>query len=103
MKLSEVLRSARAKIEKAENWTQGEIARDTRGRCNPKSPNAECWCAVGSIDVVTGYDVDDYGDSLEILETLAGMALDHFNDTHTHAEVLSLFDRAIAAAEARGE
>jgi hypothetical protein len=30
------------------------------------------------------------------------MSLPIFNDTHTHADVLALFDRAIAAAEGEG-
>ena len=115
MTASEVLRKARALIEKPENWTQGAYARgiDDAG----KSIKDACsLCAVGAVYAITD-DLKAGGEKVfqRVLYWL-GSALARpgeppldsadviaFNDTRTHAEVLSLFDRAIAAAEARGE
>lgn len=115
MTASEVLRKARALIEKPENWTQGAYARgiDDAGQ---GIKDACSLCAVGSVYAITD-DLKASGEPVfrRVLYWL-GSALARpreppldsaeviaFNDTHTHAEVLSLFDRAIAAAEARGE
>ena len=111
MKPSEVLRAARAKIEKAENWTQGEYGRDARGRVADVMV-ACSRCSVGAVFAVCAEvrsapetrawnllreQVPGYSESWVYDPVVA------FNDTSTHAEVLALFDRAIAAAEARGE
>jgi len=111
MKPSEVLRAARAKIEKAENWTQGEYGRDARGRVADVMV-ACSRCSVGAVFAVCAEvrsapetrawnllreQVPGYSESWVYDPVVA------FNDTHSHVEVLALFDRAIAAAEARGE
>ena len=45
MKPSEVLRKARALIEKPENWTQGVLSRSSDGEiCLPGEPEAVCYC-----------------------------------------------------------
>lgn len=106
MTASEVLRKARALIDKPESWTQGAYARTADGKdLPPKDEQACAWCILGAVHQVA----DGGGVSVDAIETLvkalptATAHLPNFNDTHTHAEVLSLFDRAIAAAEARGE
>lgn len=113
MKPSEVLRAARAKIEKAENWTQGAYARDAAGSfVYVGETEAHSFCSLGACRTVV---FDKHGDRDEDVYERAKWALKRellrdgdqeiadFNDTHSHVEVLALFDRAIAAAEARGE
>ena len=111
MKPSEVLRAARAKIEKAENWTQEEYGRDAQGL--PADVRVACaLCSIGAVLAVC----DEVRSAPEtrainlLREQTPGYSecwvydpLVKFNDTHTHAEVLALFDRAISAAEAWGE
>lgn len=92
----EKLKAARALIEKG--WTQKWFARDAAGDvCNSSSPNAVCWCVIGACHA-TGIPDD----------TIAYMArtqkiayLPRWNDApdRTQAEVLALFDKAIALAE----
>jgi hypothetical protein len=90
-----VLTAARALVERG--WTQGEYARHKNGRpIGPAEPNAVCWCATGAI-MATGKSlaadlaVYHLGDAL-------GDSVLRWNDTpgRTQAEVLALFDRAIA-------
>ena len=113
MKPSEVLRAARAKIKKAENWTKGAYARDAAGKfVYAVETEAHSFCSLGACRTVV---FDKHGDGDELVYEGAKRALKRellrdgeqeiadFNDTHSHAEVLALFDRAIAAAEARGE
>lgn len=46
MTASEVLRKARALIEKPEHWTQGALSRSPDGEvCLPKEPEAVCFCS----------------------------------------------------------
>ena len=106
MTASEVLRNARALIEKPENWTQGAYARDVKkdGLTSPLSDQACAWCMMGAMQRCSPNDYFARQHGYELLRKLGGVEyVGEFNDTHTHAEVLSLFDRAIAAAEARGE
>ena len=59
-----------------------------------------CWCASGAINKAAGTDPGSYVlvhgalDELEYVMGNCGLAT--FNDGHTHADVLELFDRAIA-------
>lgn len=98
----EILKSARKLIEKPENWTQRAHARDYWGISVPSySPFADCFCAVGAVQRVT--DAQRYCGSSEALDALSREAGGHvptFNDTHSHEEVLALFDTAIANLEA---
>lgn len=106
---SEVLRAARAKIEDERCWTKGASARDADGYpLSPYAPDAVCFCAFGAVlnalddRCVVAADAAPFIRFLR-LETVGPVSF--FNDTHTHADVLALFDRAIAAAERaeRGE
>jgi len=112
------LTEARAKV--ARGWTQGTWARDAVGERAPERGNAAvCWCIVGALNAVAddreGHHLfwvagllEPARDALyEALEDLGGYdfgtALVEFNDApgRTQAEVLALFDLAIAAVEAR--
>jgi len=92
MKTLEILKAARTLIEKPENWTQGEMARDSGG-CNaaPKSPDACRWCLAGAVIRCANYS-RGWGLPLEV---------GHRNDRMTHPEAPAWLDRAIALVERR--
>ena len=95
----EILREARELISVPERWTTGASARTLDG-CELYSGAHEaavCWCAIGAIR----HSVGKYGNIIDILGEL-DPRLDEWNDTHTHAEVLALFDRTIARMESEG-
>lgn len=111
MKTSEVLRRAKAVIADPEKWTQGAFARGSAD-AGKSFKDACSLCAVGAVYAIT----DDLGvGGKKIFQRVLcclGSALAmsgepphdfaeviKFNDTHTHAEVMALFDRAIEAAE----
>jgi hypothetical protein len=96
---SEILTAARELISVPERWTQGDYAKDKDGRsCLEDDEGAVCYCSVGAISKVRFSSV-----ALEFLAREAGGYIPDFNDTHTHAEVIAAFDRAIAAAKERGQ
>ena len=102
MKPSEVLRAARAKIEKAENWTQGVYARDSfRNPVEPWSQSACAWSVGGALFAAKSRG-GEWRRAAKALSDQLPSGVAHVDDIRTHAEVLALFDRAIAA-EARGE
>ena len=102
MNAHDILKAARAKIERPECWTQDVFARDTKGdRVHALSPNAVCWCSIGAcVAVASANPPNDlsYRIALDALAGVTGVAeISDFNDTHTHAEVLAAFDKAIEA------
>lgn len=102
----EILRAARALISKPERWTQGSNARNprTKRRVSVRSPLAGQFCAVGSMDRVFNGSLprfERWNAGAALSEMIAPFSLSDFNDTHTHPEVLALFDRAIARLEAQ--
>lgn len=100
MNAHEILKLARAKIERPENWTQGTYARDAnRKKVGAKSEKAVCWCSLGALVVASGSDLYDPAvrSAMTQLGRINGQVVWCFNDTHTHAEVLAAFDKAIEA------
>jgi hypothetical protein len=95
------LKAARQLISDPAKWTQGEVARDKSGKGldHALSGGAVCWCSLGAIrKVVENYD--DFDEAYDILRDKGKIKqIANFNDTHTHAEVLALFDAAIAELE----
>ncbi len=84
MTTREVLIEARKAIANPNGW------------CQEQSRSGAAVCAERAI-----FDqAETVGEAHRALDAipLPGEALFHFNDTHTHAEVLALFDRAIEAA-----
>lgn len=100
MTTSQILREARKLIEKPENWTQGAYARDKDGNEVDVCDDAACcFCSMGAVALAAGGQQNGALARMELTKfTLAGVAA--FNDVYSHAEVLSLFSKAIAAAEA---
>ncbi len=99
----EILIAAKALISDPAHWTQGEYSRNTDGRRTAHhDPAAVCWCAMGAI--IRVLPLREYSRAVGVTETLAAWGaggnsaadLVGFNDGHTHAEVLALFDKAIA-------
>ena len=111
MTASEVLRKARALIEKPENWTRGAYGRNEHGRFTELRFSCSRCSAGAVLSVCEEVKLAQEDRALNLLREQTPGYSEHwihdplvrFNDTHAHAEVLSLFDRAIAAAEARGE
>ncbi|MBN7804871.1 hypothetical protein JZX86_05770 [Agrobacterium rosae] len=103
----QILRDARALIADEKNWTQGDYAKNSFGHSTGvKNENANCFCAIGALAKVQGISPNDdiTGASFLALEASGGaeklgFIVARFNDDHTHAEVIALFDRAIARAE----
>lgn len=94
--VKETLIAARAKIADPKHWTQNYLAHDISGRpISPYSPNAVCWCALGAIESVSRGRI---GPAVMTLSSVIEGPVSQFNDTHTHAEILAAFDRAIEGA-----
>lgn len=99
MDTAQILKDARALIADEKNWTQDKVARDRRGySVSPESRRAVCFCAIGALRK-TCVDDDSLIYARDVLRDVAKIPITEFNDTHTHAEVIALFDRAIARAE----
>ena len=96
-----VLVAARAKI--ASGWTQGAMARDADGEpCSVMAVKAVAWCSDGAVKYAAEDDAA-WWEALKRLSAAAGLRdsneLIIWQDVaeRTHAEMLELFDRAIAA------
>lgn len=98
----EVLERALAIIEDPERWTQGAYARHKNG--NPIGPleEAACrWCSLGALEKAGDDPV-----SLDALYALNNASMQYcskaphdLNDEGSHAEVVEMFKRAIAACD----
>lgn len=100
-----ILKGTRELLSDESRWTQRSYARRADGvGTGVFNSKASCWCLVGAADKVALdlYHVDRLDDVLDSLraEIGVGESLTRFNDSHSHAEVLALLDRAIARAEA---
>lgn len=91
-------------IKKPHAWTQGCYARRADGiACNVFAHSAACFCAIGALCKITGRCVErEVVEELELalLFKAAGADVGSFNDGHSHAEVMSMYHRAIAMAGA---
>ena len=104
MKTLDDLRAARALIARPEHWCQGSFGRNADGLAVPaNSVDAVRWCLMGAL-AKDGLPPR----SAVTLALVAALppgqnpaSLSTYNDQVTHEEVLALFDRAIAAEEAR--
>lgn len=105
MNTVQILKDARALIADEKNWTQDSFARDSGGLpIDPTNDDAVCFCAIGALARAVGSNPDGELPAenflvSEMLEWDARDSIPDFNDNHTHADILSLFDRAIARAE----
>ena len=107
---TEHLIAARALIARPENWTKHTAARDSHGQVvYSDNPRAVCWCTIGALaKTAKGRDPLAANDLifLQIRENpdIEEDSIDGYNDAPetTHANILALFDKAIAAASKEG-
>lgn len=113
MNVKQILIDARALIAEKHQWTQHALARDTYGNHTGALESAAlCWCASGAVIKAAGRAAQfDYVAWNDIMAGIgdANIALRAnmncerpidlmtFNDTHSHASVLALFDEGIAS------
>lgn len=98
----QTLIAARALIEKPENWTRRALARDVDNiSLTADDPDAICFCAIGAIrKIANSTKEEEFAlEKLRQLDVVTSVGVAIYNDTHTHAEVLAMFDLAIEAAE----
>ena len=107
MRTKEVLTNAKALIERG--WTQGAFAYDTIGKVvDPTHSSACTWCIAGAVWRVVGFNanaLDAYRNTCSILDNLVEFnTVSEFNDhaDTTQADVLSVFDEALARCEDDG-
>jgi hypothetical protein len=94
----ETLKAARQLITDPAKWTQGWFARNAAGEnVNALSQSAVCFCALGALDKFNAVPATIDAITRQLPSDL--VTISKFNDTHTHAEVLALFDAAIAELE----
>lgn len=95
----EVLVKARELIADPERWVQHMNASTADRRMVASTSCDACkWCANGAVMKVAGTCWNEnYLPAMRTLDQIGGGDIVHFNDTHTHAEVIAAFDRAIAS------
>lgn len=100
----EILEKARELIATPEKWTQGALGRYEDGKIIGSARsvllastqgNVRCLCMLGACLVAEGNPIGVALGSRELEDALEIDAMDEFNDSHSHAEVLALFDNAI--------
>lgn len=108
----ETLQAARDLITDPAHWTQHILARRADGSaCLPDDPAATRWCAAGALAkiadadgiiegisqklILSRYD-NRYQHAWAALTAIVG-DLGHYNDHHTHTDIINLFDRTIEA------
>ena len=106
MKISDVLIKAKTLIQDPESWTQGVSARDILYEPVPAtSRDAVCFCTYGAVARALGLENSTYYHEVarplkKACAAISGSSMvTEYNDTHTHPEVLALFDKAIELAK----
>lgn len=95
----EILIAARAKIADREHWTTGAFARAKDGLTRrPDNVDAVCWCSIGAIESIGDWRAVENSNAKILLRLAVGGSAVGFNDSHTHDEVLAVFDKAIQNA-----
>lgn len=109
MKSSQVLMKAKELIATPDAWTKDELAKDAFGvATDPLGPNARCYCSIGATIKANHF----YGSTSntrsraylsmavqELVPETTIPAVSDYNDTHTHEEVMTMFNKAIALAK----
>ena len=96
---AQILTEARALIDTPEKWTQKTSSRDCKGSPLERAtdPNAVCFCSLGALDKAARNFVES-DRAYKFLYKLTSGDVSGFNDTHSHSEVMELFNRAISLA-----
>jgi hypothetical protein len=104
------LRAAKALIDTPAKWTQSVLARDSMARqVGIEDRNATCFCSMGALlrhcrdKELPGEARKTISEALDnVAELTAGDDSTNiviYNDEHTHAEVMAVWDKAIELAE----
>lgn len=96
MKYSDYLKAAKALIDSPEKWTQGEYWRDAEGNSVDRPVDAACMCSMGALLATPGPAGPVACNYL--MEACNDQCVVEFNDTHSHAEVMQMWDKAIELA-----
>ncbi len=110
IKQSTLLNAAKQLILTPTNWTQHYAARDKDNyQVDQYSEAATCFCSTGAIDRVyfnlTGGEIywnlefDLTSTLRDIVREKFNQSVIQFNDSHSHEEVLRVFDEAIVVAK----
>lgn len=103
------LTAARALIDTPAKWTQEVLARDANGyKTSYTAADATCFCSMGAFVRIIADQPKAYERDKEAFSALdaaaqratgdSDMNIITYNDTHTYAEVIAVWDNAIAAA-----
>lgn len=96
MKTSEILIKAKEVITDPKNWTQGKFARNALGKTAcPTDFDAVCFCSLGALKRIG--KSSSFHLQLRLNEAVGGSIVD-YNDSHTHEQVMEVWDKAIAKA-----
>lgn len=101
------LKAVRELLSVPERWTKDSMARAADGKdIDYASRKARCWCLYGAATKVTNHELIRGRDLRDVIRNHIGgpgVTIMTWNDApgRTHADVLALLDRAIAAEEAR--
>ena len=97
-----ILEKARAILALPEHWCQQSYARSSTGEklSDVTDPTACSWCMLGAVEKIEDSFsvVRQVGHHLEQAARALGYRVNRiidFNDSHTHQEVLRVFDKAI--------
>lgn len=107
MKVSERLIAAKAIITDPSKWTQGYYARDNKGEIiEADMTEAVCFCSIGALHRVGQFNW--HSEDTDPAEVYLNGATDtrwivEYNDSHTHEEVMQVWDNAIERALADEE
>lgn len=110
MKLSEFMVGAKELIKDESSWTKDWFARNDSGLAvSSMHEDATCFCSLGAIERFAGCELGgDLADGCSsrtkeaqnLLEEVMGGLVEHYNDSHTHIEVMAKWDEAINLARA---
>ena len=91
-----ILRRAIDRISDERRWCQrGDMAQTAKGvPCDPRSSRAARWCMLGAIYREASESTDRRA-IYKAIHPVGYALLGEWNDTHTHAEVISLMRRAL--------
>ncbi len=99
----EFLQRVRAIISDPSHWTQGALARGADGKSANVTDRATCWCLVGAFYATAEEGGVDFFFIEEAMFAVScrlpdsSISISNYNDTHEHADVIALLDRAIAS------
>lgn len=106
--VADTLRAARALIEDPKHWTKRAYARPSKWATDERAPEsleAGAWCALGALRRIDGpYELSAISALSRVISGGTGtIAVWRFNDDpeRRHRDILKVFDKAIALAEAQ--